>query len=53
MAILYCNLQVYLSGIGDTILTLKANAKEILTPNMYKIVTLKANAKEIVTLKCV
>ena len=40
------------------IVTLKANAKEIvtlkmhLTPNMYKIITLKANAKEIVTLKC-
>ena len=37
------------------IVTLKANAKEIitlkmcLTPNMYKIVTLKANAQEIVT----
>ena len=37
------------------IITLKANAKEIITlkmhlaPNMYKIVTLKANAKKIVT----
>ena len=30
------------------IVTLKANAKEIITSNMYKIVTLKANAEEIV-----
>ena len=40
------------------IITLKANAKEIVTlkcvtPNMYKTITLKANAKEIVTLKCI
>ena len=40
------------------IVTLKANAKEIitlkirLTLNMYKISTLMTNAKEIVTLKC-
>ena len=31
MAILYCNLQVFLSGIGDTFVTLKANAKKIVT----------------------
>ena len=40
------------------IITLKANAKEIitlnaLTPNTYKIITLKANAKDIITLKCI
>ena len=40
-------------------ITLKANAKKIITlnmhlaPNMYKIVTLNANAQKIVTLKCV
>ena len=37
------------------IITLKANAKKIVTlkmhlaPNMYKIVTVKANAQEIIT----
>ena len=31
MAILCCNLQVFLAGIGDTFVTLKANAHEIIT----------------------
>ena len=31
MAILYCNLQVFLSVIGDIFVTLKANAKKIVT----------------------
>ena len=31
MAILCCNLQVFLAGIGDTFVTLKANAQEIIT----------------------
>ena len=52
-----CHYQMHLTPNMYKIITLHANAKEIvtvkmcLTPNMYKIVTLEANAKEIITLK--
>ena len=52
-------LKMHLTPHMYKIVTLRANAKEIitlkmhLTPNMYKIVNLKANAQKIITLKCI